>query len=329
MSISVSPSIRLRSVLGTGLLVSTALFSPAAHADLSFTFDYSGNTAGVGFLDPTFGSARQTAMTTAGTLFSGLFGSYFVGTTVLDFSVTSSFDPGGSTLASAGSQQTGALGFGNGEVIRQKIQTGNDLNGGAADGMVDVNWGYNWQIDPNTPAVASGPSASFDFYAAVFHEFTHALGFGSNINAAGATSTPGSFTKWDQFLTNQAGDSIVDPTATFVNLAAYSDAQTNGGRFAGANAIAAYGGPVPLVVNPDISHLNTDAFSPPTVPGPYMMVPTRDFGPQEARAWSATEVGILTDLGYTVTAVPEPETYALMIAGLGVLAFVARRRKQA
>ncbi len=28
-----------------------------------------------------------------------------------------------------------------------------------------------------------------------------------------------------------------------------------------------------------------------------------------------------------VTAVPEPETYALMLAGLGVLGFVARRRK--
>jgi len=29
-----------------------------------------------------------------------------------------------------------------------------------------------------------------------------------------------------------------------------------------------------------------------------------------------------------VTAVPEPETYALMLAGLGVVAFIARRRKQ-
>lgn len=30
---------------------------------------------------------------------------------------------------------------------------------------------------------------------------------------------------------------------------------------------------------------------------------------------------------FSVTAVPEPETYALMLAGLGVLGFVARRRK--
>ena len=32
---------------------------------------------------------------------------------------------------------------------------------------------------------------------------------------------------------------------------------------------------------------------------------------------------------FTVTAIPEPETYALMLAGLGALGFVARRRKKA
>ena len=32
-------------------------------------------------------------------------------------------------------------------------------------------------------------------------------------------------------------------------------------------------------------------------------------------------------VGFKVTAVPEPETYALMLAGLGVVGFVARRRR--
>ena len=36
---------------------------------------------------------------------------------------------------------------------------------------------------------------------------------------------------------------------------------------------------------------------------------------------------VAEQLKYTITAVPEPETYALMLAGLGGLAFIARRRK--
>ncbi|MDQ3186035.1 MAG: PEP-CTERM sorting domain-containing protein [Pseudomonadota bacterium] len=30
----------------------------------------------------------------------------------------------------------------------------------------------------------------------------------------------------------------------------------------------------------------------------------------------------------TVTAVPEPETYSMLLVGLGMMAFIARRRKQ-
>lgn len=52
-------------------------------------------------------------------------------------------------------------------------QSGTDLNGASADGVVNVNFGQSWQLDPNA-AVGSG---GFDFYGVVFHEFTHALGF--------------------------------------------------------------------------------------------------------------------------------------------------------
>lgn len=37
--------------------------------------------------------------------------------------------------------------------------------------------------------------------------------------------------------------------------------------------------------------------------------------------------GLITTHQYTVTAVPEPETYGMMLAGLGALALVARRKK--
>ncbi len=336
---------RIRTVLGAVALTGGLLSGATANAAISFTFDYSGNAAGVGFLDATTGVARQNALTTAGTLFSNMFGGYFNNTATVNFAVTSTNNNTLTTLASASTKFVSAPGtFGGGEVVRNKLVNGVDLNGAALDGHVDVNWGYEWELDPNTPAVASGPGQTFDFYATLFHEFTHAIGFGSEIygppgagadrfGQGGASSgTQGSWSKWDQFLTDENGVQLIDSATYEVNQAALSLAQSNGGLFAGANAVAAYGGVAAMLFpNPDQSHLDESTFSVPSVPANYMMKPNRDYGPQEARDYSSLEVGILTDLGYTRLAVPpntvpEPSTIVLMLAALAGIG-LSRRKK--
>jgi hypothetical protein len=55
-----------------------------------------------------------------------------------------------------------------------------------------------------------------------------------------------------------------------------------------------------------------------------MMTPSAPAGPL-ARDYSDIEVAMLTDLGYSVAVVPEPETWSMMLAGLALLGSVVRR----
>ena len=48
----------------------------------------------------------------------------------------------------------------------------------------------------------------------------------------------------------------------------------------------------------------------------------------EWRPFNDSLNGIFTISGTVLNPVPEPETYALMLAGLGVVGYMARRRKQ-
>ncbi len=324
-------------MLSSGLVAGCLAFGGSANAAISFTFDYSANTAGAGFLDATHGTDRQNALVTAGNAFSSLFGQYFTNSANIVLKVTSSDAPLSSNLASAGSEAIwdgNTNGFTYQEVVRNKLLTGSDLNGADADGSVDVNWGQPWHLDLSSDA----PYGQYDFYSTVFHEFTHALGFSSSINQDGTSPfAPGKvWSAFDEFLGDKNGNRVIksdyslDTAAWAASTGGASPAE--GMFFYGAYAMAANGGnPVGLYTpttwegGSSVSHLDTDN----PVLHEMMMTHAGPDGPSP-RVFTAIEVGVLRDLGYTaVTPVPEPETYAMMLAGLGLVGWQVRRRRAA
>lgn len=325
-----------RKTASSSLLAACLFFGSATHADIIFNFNFSG-----AFTDGTNDAAQQGALITAGNLFSTMFGSHFTNSATLVFDASGSDDPLSSTLASAGSNSIISAGFGTGEIIRTKLISNGatDLNGAAADGIVDVNFGADWELDPNTPAQGSASAnPTFDFYAAVFHEFTHALGFLSYITEAGDdgdgngnNGNPGTWSFFDQFMTDCGPNSLIDSGNLQTNQGVYDAAKTSAMCFNGVNANAANGGnqidlytPNPYENGSSGSHLNTNN----PIHSLSMMKHDRDFGPQEARNYNAIEIAMLTDLGYTrvTNSVPEPGTLALFI-GAGIGGLLTRRRR--
>ena len=324
-----------RALLHASLIAGSLIFASAARAQLSFSFDYSTNTPGVGFDDPTTGAARKAALETAATGFSAMFGTYFNNTANIVLRATSSdtpVGPMGGALASAGSRYADISGFGAGEVVRNKVISNGaiDLSGSAYDGRLDINWGASWELDYNTPAVEG---ITFDLYSALYHEFTHALGFATTISmngtdlfgdgtslADGGSGVFGHWSKYDQFLTNGAGVPLIDPATGLNNLALYNPGSISLMAFESpqAGSLKLYT-PDPYAPGSSISHL--DGIGDNTLA---MMKYDRNTGPQEARDYNADEINILTSLGYLP--IPEPASSTLVLAAFG-LAVLSRRRK--
>lgn len=234
----------------------------------------------------------------------------------ITYAVTGQFSLAGSTLASAGSDLISDTGFSS-TVVQNKILTGVDSNGSTADGTITWNFGYAWGYT----TVIGG---QYDFQSTAMHELLHTYGFLSVVDKAGNNTVP-NWTTFDSHIVNKNGDSVFNGT-TFNT--AYNSNLTggNGGLyFGGPNAVAAYGGPVPLYTpNPwesgsSMSHLDDNTF---TGSMAKLMNAASDTG-LGVRTLSTVEIGIMKDLGYTM--VSQSPGVAVLFIGL----MLVRRRKRA
>lgn len=276
---------------------------------VNFNFLWEGTIGpnGVGFEDNNQGQARRDALIDV----ASQLGSQIVNTATVDISVTSFEDPNSGVLASAGSAvATTTQTFGGRQVVRNKIITGTDLNGANPDGVVNVNWGQNYEISPNQGDI---DNTEFDFYAVMVHELMHAIGFASGVTQAGSSAGVAAgqvtqFNKFDEFLADAAGTRVIS-AGGILDLNQWStlsvggnSASGNGMFFAGPNAMAANNNAPVGLYSPNvwnggssISHIDTDN------PAYNGFVMNHAVAPGAAtRSLMPIEQGILTDLGYTL-----------------------------
>lgn len=167
------------------------------------------------------------------------------------------------------------------------------------------------------------------------HEMLHAMGYASIISSTGqggfsnASGTPDLWATFDQFLANSGGTRLVNSSAEFVGGTILSDGNSSDVYFNGANAVAANGGNLIRIYSPatfedgsSLSHLDTSIY------GSNNFIMTHAVAPGPSlRTLSAIEIGMLQDIGYSMAAVPEPATLALIL-GLSSLAYASWRRRR-
>jgi len=281
------------------------VISPAA---VSFTFVYG---TGSQYWTADSRSALQAA---ANTLASRIVVNAPV---TLSYTLIGENTPNGQYLASALSSFSSSSPGYYGTVVQKKILTGVDANGGTADSQITWNFAYPWALGDT---VANN---QYDFQSVAMHELVHTFGIQSGIG--NPASIDRNWTTFDSFLSTSNGTSVIG--GDYVWDATYTANLTGGGGglyFDGPNAVLAYGGPVPLytpgtwIAGSSVSHLDP-AHAPAGMT--YLMDPTDLYGPSP-RVFTPVEVGMLTDLGYTVT-----PGYAVFFIGFGV-GFGRRRRNQ-
>ena len=321
---------------GSGILraiffvFATFCMTACGQAQVDFSFNYT--DVNTGFNDSTLGAQRRAALENSASIVESLFKNY---TATINIDVNGGVT-NNSFLASAGSNYNSAFpgtGFGSRGDVMTKILGGVDPNTGAADGT--VNWNFQdfaWEYGTDFQA------SEFDFVSTAIHELLHTVGFLSSVSQDGSdlwgtnVNDPSTWEPFDQFVADNAG-ALINGT-TFINDKTRWDAASVGGTgsnglfFIGANAMAANGGNAVNLYSPTSgwengssgSHLDDEQYN-----GLYAMESSTGTG-LGIRTFSAIEMGILRDIGFSnLTAVPEP-TGMLILGALGMIGLMRRRR---
>ena len=216
---------------------------------------------------------------------------------LLTYDVVVYDDPDSFTLASASGELMAELtGF-----VRTRLQheiiTGEDTNGDKADGNITVNFGKNWSLGPEI-----GPNES-DFVGVMMHELLHSWGWG-NLSASDLRRAV-----YSSFLVTRNRENIFGADTVWDPKYYPNGYGLNGGMyFGGANAVAQYGGLVPVYTpytfsgGSSIHHLDDVTF---TGVNYQLMNALRPNG-LKWQTLSDLEIAILKDLGYNAVSLPAP-----------------------
>lgn len=285
---------------GTASVGLTVGIAPAlAPAALAFSFSYG---SGSQYWTAEARSALESA--------AASLASYFIVSTPTTIAVTvlGSNSPSSNNLAYASVGFTSYSAGYYGTIVQSKILTGVDSNGAAADALISYNWAQPWALG-NTVG-----GSQYDFKAVAIHELLHTVGF-----LTGADNSPSNvnWTIFDRYLATSGGIAVIDPS-TYAVISGYQGNFTGAGGglyFIGPNA-----GSVQLYTpgtwssGSSLSHVNQ-------LSG-FVMNPFYGTG-SGPRVLSATEVGILRDLGYTVNNSPGVAAFVVVWVSL-----VRRRRNR-